>query len=158
MKKPLEFRVGDCVIPADFPIPVTSHVRAVFEAAEQVGLEFDKLTGRYFVDGDFSNGANVRFAKGDYYVSVTFDRRGYIVQAGGRSLAGRELVGRVGGSLPALPVLSEARAGGADDLHDAAVREGGGVDGTSSRWSSPGLSSWASRRETSRRSCSSSNQ
>ena len=73
------------MIPADFPIPTTSHVRSVFETAESVGLEFDKLTGRYFVDGDFSNGANVRFKKGDYYVSVTFDRRGYIVQAGGRS-------------------------------------------------------------------------
>lgn len=59
-------------------IPRTSHVRAVLDKADEVGLEL--------VEVEPARGGEVlSFRKAHHNMRVTFDQRGYIRQAGGAS-------------------------------------------------------------------------
>lgn len=68
------------------PIPETGHVKKVMDAAAKAGLVFvgaQDALGRSS-EADYSLGARLRFeGPDDAYLTATFDRHGYIRQAGG---------------------------------------------------------------------------
>lgn len=78
------------------PIPETGHVKKVLAAAGKAGLAFvgvQDALGRTTPGADYSLGAKLCFeADGDAYMIATFDRRGYIRQAGGKDLNGTNWV------------------------------------------------------------------
>lgn len=84
--------------PTHTEVRETKHVREVKAVAERVGLTLVKVTDRFGGDHNWDTGSTFHFSTGHYKARVTFDRRGYILSAGGNSPDANSWVIHVSGS------------------------------------------------------------